>query len=84
MTTFTKGCDYLKIVSLFENSTVMLALRHYNEYGPFYIIKLRRTTGEILSSHRVDTLPVNWTEDFKQEIKGIADRFIVNSSRKIQ
>lgn len=84
MTTFTKGCDYLKVVSLFKKSSIMLGMRQYNKSGPFFILKIRRINGEIISTHRVDTLPENWTEDYKQEIKGIADRFLVCRSRNIQ
>jgi hypothetical protein len=68
---------------LFNESPVMLGLRHYKQEGPFFIIKMRRSTGDMISYHRVDKLPANWSESFIVEMKEIADRFYVNSDRRI-
>jgi hypothetical protein len=61
----------------------MLGMRQYRENGPFFIIKMRRETGEILSAHRIEELPMNWPDSFVQELKDTADRFFVRSNRKI-
>ncbi len=71
------------LVSLFNDSSIMLAMRQYKKNGPFFIIKMNRNTGDIISCYRIDEMPTNWPLPFIEEIKEIADRFIINRSKKV-
>jgi hypothetical protein len=73
----------MQLVSLFSESSVMLAMRQYKQNGPYFMIKLKRNTGDIISCYRINEMPSNWPPPFIEEIKETADRFIVNRSKKV-
>jgi len=74
----------LLLIQLFSSrSPVMLALRYYKKEGPYFIIKMRRSTGDIINCYRINELPLNWPESFIQEMKDIADVYFVNRSKQI-
>ncbi|WP_150274101.1 hypothetical protein [Paenibacillus tepidiphilus] len=70
------------LIQLFHKSPVIMAMRHYRDKGPYFIIKISRNSGEIVSSYRIDELPKNWSDSFVQELLETADRYLV-SNRKI-
>lgn len=69
------------LIQLFHKSPVIMAMRHYKDKGPYFIIKISRITGEIISSYRIDDLPRNWSSSFIQEMVETADRYLVSRKK---